>query len=157
MLRDFLPSVQTVDDNRDGTTLDLLLSETRMEFCHVVCCTEMRCWNRHVGSEAIRHKPGNIIIRTRIWKDNYVWGVTGRHDRVKETAGDILSLLKSVRFMHQFDSRCCASAFPQGKSHGLKCFVCYFYDRSPTQLSMGDWNTLYYNASMLVFKSIFCK
>lgn len=29
MLRDFLPSVQTVDDNRDGTTLDLLLSENK--------------------------------------------------------------------------------------------------------------------------------
>lgn len=31
MLRDFLPSVQTVDDNRDGTTLDLLLSENKNE------------------------------------------------------------------------------------------------------------------------------
>lgn len=29
MLKDFLPSVQTMEDNRDGTTLDLLLSENK--------------------------------------------------------------------------------------------------------------------------------
>lgn len=145
------------------TGIELLLTyfcqKIRMEFCHRLYCTEMRCWNKHVGWEAIRHKPGNIIIiiRTRIQKDNYAWGVTGRQDRVREMAGDILTLLKSVGFMHQSDSRCCVSAFPQSKSHGLKCIVCYFYDRSPIQLSMGDLNTLYYKASMLVFKSLFCK
>lgn len=43
--------------------------------------------------------------------------------RVRKTAGEVLMLLKSVEFMHGFNSQCCATAFSWVNSHGLKCIL----------------------------------